>query len=311
MGQLPEVLAIVGPTAIGKTEVGIRVATELDGEIISADARQIYRYLNIGTAKPSSGEMRNIPHHMIDVVEPGEYFGAGKFGELGREHAADILTRGKTPIVVGGSGLYVRSLLDGLIEGNARDDLVRENISQEIKDFGIQSVYDRLMEIDSDYAENISPNDEVRIVRALEVYTLTGKTLTESFSDQNSSPHLNTLFAGLMMNREELVSRIEERVDKMIKDGLVDEVAKLIESGYAEKIKKLQTIGYSEVIEHLEGRINESTMLSEIKKHSRRYAKHQMTWFRSDSRIHWIDVGEISDPASQIIEYWNNRTALN
>lgn len=311
MGKLPEVLAIIGPTAIGKTEIGIRVATELDGEIISADARQIYKHLNIGTAKPSSGEIKNIPHYMIDMVEPGDYFSAGKFGELGREYVADIVSRGKIPIVVGGSGLYVRSLVDGLIEGNARDEAIREKISQEIKDLGIRSVYDRLTEIDPEYAENISHNDEVRIVRALEVYTLTGKTLTESFSDQKNAPLLNTLFIGLMMNREELVSRIEERVENMVKDGLVDEVAKLIESGYAEKLKNLPTIGYSEVIEHLEGRINESKMLSEIKKHSRRYAKHQMTWFRSDPRIQWIDIGEISDPASQIIEIWNNRAVVN
>ncbi len=308
MGQLPEVLAIVGPTAIGKTEIGVRVAIELDGEIISADARQIYRHLNIGTAKPSSKEMKSIPHYMIDMVEPGEYFSAGKFGELGREYAADIISRGKTPIVVGGSGLYVRSLVDGLIEGNARDEGIREKISREIKDSGIRSVYDRLMVIDPDYAENISSNDEVRIVRALEVYTLTGKTLTESFSEQKSAPLLNTFFIGLMMNRDVLVNRIEERVEHMVKNGLVEEVAKLMELGYAEKLKKLPTIGYSEVIEHLEGRINESTMLSEIKKHSRRYAKHQMTWFRAESRIHWIDIEEISDPASRIIKKWNNRT---
>lgn len=310
MSQLPEVLAIVGPTAVGKTEIGIRVASELDGEIISADARQIYRHMNVGTAKPSSEERKDVPHYMIDIVEPGEYFSAGKFGELGRKHITEINSRGKTPIVVGGSGLYVRSLIDGLIEGNARDESIRENISQEIADKGIQTVYDRLAGIDADYASTISSNDEVRIVRALEVYTLTGKTLSKSISDQQP-PLVNTLFFGLMMNRENLVIRIEERVEKMIENGLVNEVAKLIESGYGEKLKKLPTIGYSEVIEHLEGRIDEATMLSEIKKHSRRYAKHQMTWFRSESRIHWIDIEEISDPALKIIEGWNNRADLN
>jgi len=311
LSQLPEVLAIVGPTAVGKTKISIRVASELDGEIISADARQIYRNMNIGTAKPSSEEMRKIPHHMIDIVEPGEYFSAGKFGKLGREIVAAVKSRGKTPIIVGGSGLYVRSLVDGLFEGSARDDLIRENISREIKDFGIQTVYDRLLDVDADYATNISPNDEVRIVRALEVYTLTGKTLTESFSEQRSSPLLNTLFFGLMMKRENLLSRIEKRVEEMVKKGLVEEVAKLVESGYGAKLKKLPTIGYSEVIEHLEGRTNESTMLSEIKKNSKRYAKQQMTWFRSEMRIHWIDVGVISDPTAQIIEDWNNRAPIN
>ena len=306
MSQLPEVLAIVGPTSIGKTEIGIRVASELDGEIISADARQIYRHMNIGTAKPSSEEMKDIPHYMIDIVEPGEYFSAGKFGELGREHITEIKSRGKTPIVVGGSGLYIRSLVDGLIEGNARDESIRENLSHEIADKGIQAVYDRLVEIDADYASTISSNDEVRIVRALEIYSLTGKTLTESISDQQA-PLVNTMFFGLQMNREDLVCRIEERVEKMVKNGLVNEVAKLIEAGYGEKLKKLPTIGYNEVIEHLEGRIDELTMLSEIKKHSRRYAKHQMTWFRSESRIHWIDLEKISDPVSRIIEDWNNR----
>lgn len=308
MRKIPEVLAIVGPTAIGKTEIGIRVATELDGEIISADARQIYRHINIGTAKPTSEDVKDVPHHMIDIAEPGEDFSAGKFGELGRECIADINSRGKIPVVVGGSGLYIRSLLDGLIEGIARDDSIRKKISQEIKEHGIQTVYDRLTELDADYAANISSNDELRIVRALEVYEISGKTLTESISNQQA-PIINTLFYGLMMNRKDLVSRIEERVEKMIENGLVEEVAKLIESGYIENLKKLPTIGYNEVIEHLEGRIDEATMLANIKTNSRRYAKHQMTWFRSDSRIQWIDLDEINDPASQIIENWNNRAS--
>ena len=311
MSQLPDVLAIVGPTAVGKTKISIRVASELDGEIISADARQIYRHMNIGTAKPSSEELRKIPHHMIDIVEPGEYFSAGKFGILGREIVTAVKSRGKTPIIVGGSGLYVRSLVDGLFEGSARDDLIRKNISREIKEFGIQTVYDRLLKIDADYATNISPNDEVRIVRALEVYTLTGRTLTESFSEQQGSPLLNTLFFGLTMQRENLMSRIEKRVEEMVKKGLVEEVEKLIESGYGEKLKKLPTIGYSEVIEHLEGRMNESGMLSEIKKNSKRYAKQQMTWFRSEMRIQWIDLGAVGDPTAQIIEEWNNRALIN
>lgn len=310
MRKLPEVLAIVGPTAIGKTEIGIRVASALDGEIISADARQIYRHMNIGTAKPSLEDIEEIPHHMIDIVEPGEYFSAGKFGEMGREYIAEIQSRGKIPVIVGGSGLYIRSLLDGLIEGIASDESIREKISQEIKDLGIQAVYDRLMEIDSDYAAGISSNDELRIVRALEVYEISGKTLTESISDQQA-PLINTLFFGIMMNREDLVSRIEARVEKMLENGLVDEVAKLIESGYGKKLKELPTIGYSEVIDHLEGRIDEATMLAKIKTHSRRYAKHQMTWFRSESRIQWINLDEINDPASQIIDDWNNRAVLN
>ena len=304
MGQLPKALAIIGPTAVGKTAVGIQVAKELNGEIISADARQLFRGMNVGTAKPSKEELRSVPHHLIDIADPGEYFSAGIYAEMGHEAISNISSRGKLPIIVGGSGLYFRALVDGLFTGESRSEELRESISDEIKHSGVKAAYERLLEIDAEYAILISPNDEMRISRALEVYEITGKTLSESFAEQNDEPLLNILIFGLRMERKLLVSRIEERVEKMIASGLVEEVKQLIDAGHRENIQKIPTIGYNEVIEFLDGNINESKMIMNIKVNSRRYAKRQMTWFKKDERINWIDMDLVKDVAEVVIAAW-------
>ncbi|MCH7886833.1 MAG: tRNA (adenosine(37)-N6)-dimethylallyltransferase MiaA [Candidatus Marinimicrobia bacterium] len=304
MGQLPKALAIIGPTAVGKTAVGIQVAKELNGEIISADARQLFRGMNVGTAKPSKEELRSVPHHLIDIADPGEYFSAGIYAEMGHEAISNISSRGKLPIIVGGSGLYFRALVDGLFTGESRSEELRESISDEIKHSGVKAAYERLVKIDAEYAKLISPNDEMRISRALEVYEITGKTLSESFAEQNDEPLLNILIFGLRMERKLLVSRIEERVEKMIASGLVEEVKQLIDAGHRENIQKIPTIGYNEVIEFLDGNINEVKMIMNIKVNSRRYAKRQMTWFKKDERINWIDMGSVNDVAEVVIAAW-------
>ena len=306
MGELPKVLAIVGPTAVGKTAVGIQVAKELNGEIVSADARQLYRGMNVGTAKPSSEELRSVPYHLIDIAEPGEYFSAGIYAEMGHKVISDLISRGKLPIIVGGSGLYFRALIDGLFTGESRSDEVRESLSAEVKNSGLEVMYEKLLKIDADYAKLISPNDEMRITRALEVYEITGRTLSESFAQQSDVPLLNSLIIGLRMERKLLISRIEERVEKMIASGLVEEVKQLLDAGYREDIKKIPTIGYNEVIDYLDGEIDESRMIIDIKVNSRRYAKRQMTWFKKDERIVWIDIGFEKNAAEVVIVAWRD-----
>ena len=304
MSDSPEVLAIIGPTAVGKTSIGIQVAAEINGEIVSADARQVYRGLNIGTAKPTKEELSAVRHHMIDIIEPGEYFSAGAFGQMGREVISDILSRGKLPIIVGGSGLYFKALVDGLFEGESRSEAFRAKIADEIRTDGLQAAYERLLIIDEDYAQIISPNDKMRISRALEVYEKTGSTLSETFARQNPEPLLNTFIIGLRMERKLLVSLIEQRVEEMIASGLVDEVKQLLEAGNREWMRNVPTIGYNEVIEFLDGKIDETEMIREIKTNSRRYSKRQMTWFRSDNRIDWIDMDSEKDTAEAIIAAW-------
>ena len=306
MGELPKVLAIVGPTAVGKTAVGIQVAKELNGEIVSADARQLYRGMNVGTAKPSSEELQSVPYHLINIVEPGEYFSAGIYAEMGHKVISDLISRGKLPIIVGGSGLYFRALVDGLFTGESRSDEVRESLSAEVKNSGLEAMYEKLLKIDADYAKLISPNDEMRITRALEVYEITGRTLSESFAQQTDEPLLNSLIIGLRMKRKLLISRIEERVEKMIASGLVEEVKQLLEAGYREDIKKIPTIGYNEVIDYLDGEIDESRMIIDIKVNSRRYAKRQMTWFKKDERIVWIDMDFEKNAAEVVIAAWRD-----
>ena len=310
MGELPKVLAIVGPTAVGKTAVGIRAAKELNGEIISADARQLFRGMNVGTAKPSKEELQTVPHHLIDILDPGEYFSAGIYAEMGHEVILDIISRGKLPIIVGGSGLYFRALVDGLFTGDSRSDEMRKSISGEIKKSGVNAAYERLLKIDEEYAKLISRNDEMRISRALEVYEITGKTLSESFAEQNDEPRLNTLIFGLRMERKLLVSRIEERVEKMIATGLVEEVKQLLDAGHREDLLKIPTIGYNEVISFIDGEIDETKMLNDMKVNSRRYAKRQMTWFKKDERINWIDMDLVDDAAKVVITAWRDKNSI-
>ena len=306
MGELPKALAIVGPTAVGKTAIGMQVAKELNGEIISVDARQLYRGMNVGTAKPSKEELRSVPHHLIDIANPGEYFSAGIYAEMAHEVISNISSRGKLPIIVGGSGLYFRALVDGLFSGESRSEEVRKSISDGIKNSGVKAAYERLLKIDAEYAKLISPNDEMRISRALEVYEITGKTLSESFAEQNDEPLLNIMIFGLRIERKLLVSRIEERVEKMIASGLVEEVKQLLDAGHRENMQKIPTIGYNEVIEFLDGEIDEAEMMSAIKINSRRYAKRQMTWFNKDKRINWIDMDSVKNAAEVVIAAWRD-----
>ncbi len=304
-----KVLAIVGPTASGKTKLSIIVAEKIGGEIISADSRQVYRYMDIGTAKPSKEEREKVKHYFVDEINPDEEFNAGVFGEKGREIIEDIFSRGKIPIIVGGSGLYVKSLIDGFFEGPAGDWELREILYRKAEQLGKEVIYEELKKVDPVSAEKIHPNNLKRVIRALEVYYLTGKPMSKLQAELKPEINFETVQIGLNWDRKKLYKRIEERVDKMIEQGLIDEVKRLRELGYDKNLNALQTVGYKEVFDYLDGVISYEQMIYLIKRNSRRYARRQLIWFRQDKRIIWIDVDETTDfneLADKVVEIYKS-----
>ncbi len=288
-------LAIVGPTASGKTKLSIIVAEKINGEIISADSRQIYKYMDIGTAKPSKEYREKIKHYFIDELNPDEEFNAGVFGKRGREIIEDIFSRGKVPIIVGGSGLYIKMLIDGFFEGPGADWELREILYDKAKKLGVDILYEELKRVDPESAQKIHPNNLKRVIRALEIYYLTGKPISQLQKESKPKINFQTVQIGLNWDRKKLYNRIEERVDQMIRDGLIEEVKHLRELGYDKNLNALQTVGYKEVFDYLDGLITHDQMIYLIKRNSRRYAKRQLTWFRQDKRIIWVDVDENTD----------------
>jgi tRNA dimethylallyltransferase len=287
-------LCIVGPTASGKSSLALLVAKSLDGEIISADSRQVYRYLDIGTAKPTKAQRRQVKHHFVDLLDPDEAFSAGEFGKRGRETIDDIFRRKKVPIVVGGSGLYVKSLIDGFFEGPSADNDVRRQLYERLEDEGAEALLTELRELDAVSAARMLASNTRRIVRALEVYELTGIPLSK-LQDQRIRIDFTPLMFGLQWDRKVLYDRINERVETMLQDGLLDEVRNVLARGYSEATNSLQTVGYQEAISHLQGKIDYETMIELIKRNTRRFAKRQLTWFRGDQRIQWLPVSDERD----------------
>ncbi len=283
-------LVIVGPTGVGKTQTALELAERSGAEILSADSRQIYRYMDIGTAKPSPKERKRVKHYFIDIVNPDQTYTAGDYGQQARQQLQDLFRREKTPIVVGGSGLYLRALLDGLSPELPSDPEIKNQLVAELKILGSIELHRRLREVDPQAAERIHPHDSQRIVRALEVFQITGKKISEL---QNVPPqqklNFTPLVVGLNMERRKLYQRIEQRVERMIEEGLVEEVKKLLEMGYDKDLNSLKTVGYKEVFPLLEGGRALKETVEEIKKNSRRYAKRQLTWFCKDPKVRWIE----------------------
>ena len=288
-----KVIIIVGPTAVGKTAFSMQLAEKLkNAEIISADSRQIYRFMDIGTAKPTPQERKRVTHHFIDIKYPDEYYSAGKFGQEAREVIKQLQTQGKRAIVVGGSGLYVRALVDGFFNKQIYDQSLKAKLKKEIEEKGLASLYERLQQVDPESAQRIHPNDGHRIVRALEVYELTGIPFSEFQKEATTKADFEPVFWGLTRERDELYRIIERRVDQMLSEGLVEEVMSLKARGYSENLNSMQTVGYKEVFDFLNGKISRQEMIRLIKQHSRNYAKRQLTWFRKDQRIQWIHLSE-------------------
>ena len=298
----PKLLCLLGPTASGKTEVAILLAQRLNAEIISVDSRQIYRQMDIGTAKPKLEEQQAARHHLIDCVDITQPFSVADYQSFADAAITDIQNRGKQVLLVGGAGLYFRAIVDGLFEGPAADPSLRKQFEQEVSEQGVDVLHNRLRACDPESAERIHPNNIIRVIRALEVYELTGIPMSEHQHQwQPENQRYPFIAFGLKMSRELLYRRIEQRVDIMLANGLIAEVESLLVAGYSRDIFALQSFGYKELIAYLDGRCTYVEAVEQLKQNTRRFAKRQMTWFRKDTRIEWINREEISDVIGYIL----------
>lgn len=291
-------LILLGPTGIGKTDISIKLAQKIpDIEIISADSMQIYKYMDIGTAKPNKSILKTIKHHMINIVDPAENFDVIQYSKFATKIILDIFKRGKIPILIGGSGLYITSIIEPIFSGPGKDNSYREILKEEAKIYGKKYLYNKLTKIDSVSASKIDPNDLKRIIRALEVYKSTGKTISYlQKKTYNKNIKYKYYVIGLKRNRENLYQKINLRVDKMIKDGLIDEVKNLRARGYNENLNSMQGLGYKQINKYLNGVYDKETAINLIKRDTRRYAKRQMTWFNNKIKnIEWIDLDEYEE----------------
>ena len=286
-----KILVIVGPTASGKTRMAVELAKAHNGEVVSADSMQIYRRMDIGTAKPTAEEMRGVPHHMIDVADPEEDFSVARYVELASACVDDILARGKLPIVAGGTGLYVDSLLSGrTFAAFSPESALRKELEEELAERGGEAMLAELSRVDPEAAARLHPNDHKRIVRALEVYRSTGKTISEHNREtQALPPRYEALTIGLnFQDRADLWARIDARVDQMAADGLEREVRELLSSGLSPRCTAMQAIGYKEFVAAVEGDMTWREAEELVKLRSRQYAKRQLTWFRRSRDTHWL-----------------------
>jgi tRNA dimethylallyltransferase len=307
MERKPRIVIILGPTAVGKTELALEIASSLGGEIISADSMQVYRHLDIGTSKPSRRERERVPHHLIDIVDPDGEFNAALFrgladGIIGR------LQGEKTVFVVGGTGLYVRALTGGLIEGPGPDGEMRKSYRAGLEREDPAALYERLRELDPRAADRIHPHDTVRIVRALEIAELTGEPISEKQGQHGfREARYDCLKIGLYRDREELYRRIDDRAEQMVDAGLVDETAKILKMGYSEKLKPLQSLGYRYFIQYINDEMTLEEALRSMQRDTRHYARRQMTWFRGDGDILWFHPDEAASLNKRIDSFFNRR----
>lgn len=283
-------LVLAGPTAVGKTAVALALAEHFPAEIVSADSRQVYRLMNIGTAKPTREELQRVPHHFIDVCNPDEVYSAGQYGREARACVSDILQRGKTPLIVGGSGLYLRALLEGFAQELPSNRVLQKELKRRAEQEGSAALHAELARLDPLSAQSIHPNDAHRIVRALEVFHSSQTSQRKLWEMPGTpAPFAYRVFC-LHMERAALYARINRRVEKMLAEGLVQECRHLLAAGYDPRLHALRTVGYQEAFGFLRGETEAAVMLELIQRHSRQYAKRQLTWFRKMAGAEWIEV---------------------
>jgi len=300
MGK-PKIIVVCGPTGSGKTTIAIELAQAFSGEIVGADSVQIYRCLDIGTAKPTPEQRSKVPHHMVDIIDPDETFDAARYAGMARQAISQLARRGIIPFVVGGTGFYIKALTQGLFPSRPVDMHVRERLREEARTSGSSALYQRLLLCDPDACKRIHPNDTYRIIRALEIREGTGKAMSAFHQSHGFADRpFDVLKIGLYADRDILYNRINRRVDAMIEDGLVDEVRGLLARGYAADLKSMQAIGYRHVVDFLQGRLDWEEAVRTLKRDTRRYAKRQLTWFNRDPAISWVDPGSRGEIAREI-----------
>ncbi len=290
----PKVIVIAGPTASGKSHVALKIAKEMEGEIVNADSMQVYKYMDIGTAKATEAERREVPHHLLDVVAPDEPFNAAMYRSLALPVIEDIAKRGKTCLVVGGTGLYIKALVGGLFSCPPSDTGLRASLIKEWEELGPEGFHQKLASIDPESASKIHPHDKVRVTRAMEIYLLTGRKASElaqehAFKDKR----VEALKLCLDLPRGTLYERINKRTDAMVEAGLLDETKRLLEMGYSADLKPMKAIGYKHMVEHIKGITTLDEAIAKIKRDTRRYAKRQLTWFRADPEYQWVSPMDV------------------
>lgn len=301
----PKVAVVVGPTAVGKTQVALELAEALGAEIINADSLQLYRELDIGTAKPTAAERARVPHHLLDVVAPDEPYDAARYAREAREAVQALIRREVPPLVVGGTGLYIKALLHGLFFQGEEVPRVRSRLLKELSEQGLPALYARLQKVDPETARKLAPGDRYRILRALEVWEATGRSISELHAAHAFKEEpFETLKLGLNLPREELYRRINTRVEAMLAQGWLDEVRGLLER-YAPELKPLKSLGYRHLIAVLQGRLTLEEAVLLIKRDTRRYAKRQLTWFRADPEVLWFHPGQTGEMLARLRDFFN------
>ncbi len=303
-----KVISVTGPTCTGKSALSLLLAEQFNGEIVNCDSMQVYRHFNIGTAKPDKEIQEKIPHHLIDIVEPQEEFNAARFKEMADKSIENISSRRKTPILVGGTGLYLRALVYGLFKADKNYDL-RKKLQEEYSEDPLK-FYETLKETDYDYAMKVSFKDRIRVVRAMEIFLLTGEKVTDLEKNHGfREPRYDILKIGLKREKDELYAKINQRVDDMLAQGWVEEVKNILSMGVSETLKPFSSIGYREILLYIKSSIPYKDMVKDIQKYTRHYAKRQFTWFAKEKDIHWFEYPEdldlIAKKVAEFMNVWN------
>ncbi|MDA8137487.1 MAG: tRNA (adenosine(37)-N6)-dimethylallyltransferase MiaA [Desulfobacteraceae bacterium] len=304
---LPKIVIVCGPTGVGKTAFAIGLAQRFHGQIVGADSMQIYRQMNVGTAKPTDAERAAVTHHMVDIIDPDQPFDAAVYGVQAHLVVQGLLQRGIVPFIVGGTGLYIKALIFGLFKSRAVDASLRQRLKYELETQGAAALHARLARNDPQAADRIHPNDAFRITRALEVIELTGQSIsTHHRAHGFETPRYQTLIIGLALPREQLYARIDQRVEDMLKAGLPDEVRVLLNRGYDSNLKSMQSLGYRHMVEFIQGRLSWEEAVRTLKRDHRHYAKRQLTWFKAVPGIHWLAPDQEYIAAAQIVKFLSN-----